>query len=159
MQSRSKNYTAYLCAVSLLFSYAELIFPRVLPFLKPGFSNIAVLLALSLDLKSFVLLIMFKSIAGSFIQGILFSPFFQPYYFRSKRNKKALVRLVVRQGRYQRCATLLRDFGPLITDTIISLLCYGSFRRIILRHSPFPCALDGPFAWQISDLSQHRVSL
>ena len=82
MQLHSKSYTAYLCALSLLFSYAEMIFPRVLPFLKPGFSNIAVMLALGTDFKSLFALLVFKSVAGSFMQGILFRLSLS-YLFRS----------------------------------------------------------------------------
>ena len=75
-EANDKNYIAYLASLTLLFSYAEMLFPRILPFLKIGFSNIAVILALPLNISPFFMLLILKTTAGSLLQGTLFSPFF-----------------------------------------------------------------------------------
>lgn len=75
MHSQNKSYIAYLSALSVLFSYAEMLLPRFL-FFKLGLANIAVILALPLGIKDFVLLVIFKSVAAGFLQGTLFSPLF-----------------------------------------------------------------------------------
>ena len=76
MQLHSKSKTAYFCALALLFSYVEIIIPRVVPFFRFGLANIAVLLALNLSFSSFILISLIKAIAGSLMSGILFTPFF-----------------------------------------------------------------------------------
>lgn len=76
MQLQNKNRIAYLGALTLLFSYAELLLPRFVPFLRLGLGNIAILLALNLDLPSFFILTLIKSVASSMMAGTLISPFF-----------------------------------------------------------------------------------
>lgn len=76
MQFRNKSSLAYLCALTLLFSYAEMIFPRVVPFFRLGLANTVILLALDINLGSFIILSILKSTAASLIGGTLFSPFF-----------------------------------------------------------------------------------
>ncbi len=75
MQSRNKSL-AYLCALTLLFSYAEMILPRIVPFFRLGFANTVILIALDVDFGSFILLSILKAAAASLMGGILFSPFF-----------------------------------------------------------------------------------
>ncbi len=72
----SKNALAYLTALTLLFSYAEMMLPRFIPFFRLGLANVVILLALDLDLPSFILLSILKAIAASLMGGTLFSPFF-----------------------------------------------------------------------------------
>ena len=74
MQSRNK--LAYLCALTLLFSYAEMILPRIIPFFRLGLANTVILLALELDPLSFILLSILKATAASLIAGTFFSPFY-----------------------------------------------------------------------------------
>lgn len=74
MQSRNK--LAYLCALTLLFSYAEMILPRIIPFFRLGLANTVILLALELDPLSFILLSILKATAASLTAGTLFSPFY-----------------------------------------------------------------------------------
>jgi len=74
MQSRNK--LAYLCALTLLFSYAEMILPRIIPFFRLGLANTVILLALELDPLSFILLSILKATAASLTSGTLFSPFY-----------------------------------------------------------------------------------
>ena len=76
MRSRNKNLLAYLCALTLLFSYVEMILPRVFPFFRLGLANAVILLALDLRFDSFLILAVLKAIAASLMGGTLFSPFF-----------------------------------------------------------------------------------
>lgn len=76
MLSQNKKRIAYLSALTLLFSYAELFLPRFLPFFRLGLGNVAVLLSFSLDPSSFILLTVIKAVASCLMSGTLFSPFF-----------------------------------------------------------------------------------
>lgn len=76
MQSQSKNKIAYLGALTLLFSYAEMLLPRFIPFFRLGLGNIAILLAFDLNPLSFMLLTLIKAFSSSLMAGTLFSPFF-----------------------------------------------------------------------------------
>ena len=53
-----------------------MLFPRILPFFKPGLSNIVILLSLEMNIFPFFLLSVLKTFASSLAGGILFSPFF-----------------------------------------------------------------------------------
>ena len=81
MQSQNKRNKqnkslAYLCALTLLFSYAEMILPRILPFFRLGLANTVILIALEIDFPSFIALAVLKAAAASLMGGTLFSPFF-----------------------------------------------------------------------------------
>ena len=76
MRSQNKNQLAYLCALTLLFSYAEMILPRIVPFFRLGLANIVILLALDINFSSFLILSILKATAASLTGGTLFSPFF-----------------------------------------------------------------------------------
>ena len=76
MRSQNKNQLAYLCALTLLFSYAEMILPRVVPFFRLGLANTVILLALDIKFSSFLILSILKATAASLTGGTLFSPFF-----------------------------------------------------------------------------------
>ena len=76
MQFQNKNRIAYLGALTLLFSYAEMLLPRFTPFFRIGLGNIAILLAFDLNPLSFMLLTLIKAFASSLMAGTLFSPFF-----------------------------------------------------------------------------------
>ena len=67
---------AYLTALTLLFSYTEMILPRFIPFFRLGLANVVILLCLEIDLSSFILLTLLKAFAASLMGGTLFSPFF-----------------------------------------------------------------------------------
>ena len=75
MQLRNKSL-AYLCALTLLISYAEMILPRIVPFFRLGFANTVILIALDIDFGSFIVLSVLKAVAASLMGGTLFSPFF-----------------------------------------------------------------------------------
>lgn len=67
---------SYFTALSLIFSYAELFIPRIIPFLKFGLSNIVILSAFSLNFSSFFILTILKSVCSSIFSGTIFTPFF-----------------------------------------------------------------------------------
>lgn len=67
---------SYLTALTLIFSYIEMILPKFLPFLKLGLSNIIILSSLSLNFSSFFLLTILKAFSNSIFSGTLFTPFF-----------------------------------------------------------------------------------
>lgn len=76
MPLQNKNRIAYLGALTLLFSYAEMMLPRIIPFFRLGLGNIVILLALNMDFPSFLILTFIKSISACLMAGTLFSPFF-----------------------------------------------------------------------------------
>ena len=78
MQSVNKSQIARLAALTLIFSYAELMLPRVVPFFRLGLGNAALLMGLSLGLTfpAFMLLAVVKAVAANLMAGTLFSPFF-----------------------------------------------------------------------------------
>ena len=76
--SAGRQQIARLAALTLIFSYAELMLPRVLPFFRLGLGNAALLmgLALGLTFPAFMLLVLVKAVAVNLMAGTLFSPFF-----------------------------------------------------------------------------------
>lgn len=80
---KERNRIAYLISLTLLFSYAELLIPRFVPFFRLGLSNIVVLSALNLTFPSFFMLTIFKATATSLMAGTLFSPFVVISLFQS----------------------------------------------------------------------------
>ena len=82
MQLHNRDKLSYYSALTVLFSYAEFMLPH-LPFLKLGLGNIIVLLSLNFLPADFILLLVLKSIASSFLSGTLFSPFFLISFMQS----------------------------------------------------------------------------
>jgi len=76
MQFHNKKRIAYLSALTLLFSYAELLLPRIIPFFRLGLGNVAILMAFEMPFPAFLLLSVIKAVAASLTGGTLFSPFF-----------------------------------------------------------------------------------
>lgn len=74
-KTSEQNRISYLIALILLFSYAEMLLPRFVPFFRLGLSNIAVLSSFNLSFSSFLLLTVFKALTTSLMSGTLFSPF------------------------------------------------------------------------------------
>lgn len=73
---REKEYIAYLGALALLFSYAEMFLPRTLPFFRLGLGNVVMLLSFTLPFPSYILLSVIKAFAASLMAGTLLTPFF-----------------------------------------------------------------------------------
>lgn len=74
-QNKTRRHLAWLTALTLLFSYAEMLLPRIVPFFRLGLGNIAILAALPLAPGPFFLLTVLKAVAASLMAGTLFSPF------------------------------------------------------------------------------------
>lgn len=72
----NKDRIAYLTALTLLLSYAEMLLPRIIPFFRLGLGNVIILLAFDLSPLSFLILTVVKSVASCLMSGTLFSPFF-----------------------------------------------------------------------------------
>ena len=77
-QNATRRQIARLAALTLVFSYAELLIPRVLPFFRLGLGNAALLMGLAagLTFPAFMLLCVVKALAANLMSGTLFSPFF-----------------------------------------------------------------------------------
>ncbi len=71
----SRDRIARLAALSIFLSAAEMFLPRFLPFFRIGLANIPLLMALDLDLPSFMVLSLLKGIGTSYTSGSLFSVF------------------------------------------------------------------------------------
>ena len=99
MQSANKNQIARLAALTLIFSYAELMLPRVVPFFRLGLGNAALLmgLALGLTFPAFMLLGVVKAVAANLMAGTLFSPFFLVSFAQS------LISALIMFGLYRAC--------------------------------------------------------
>lgn len=68
---------AALTSLALLFSLAENLIPKPLPFFRLGLANIPLLLAVSkMGAGEFFALSFLKAVANSYLAGTLFSPFF-----------------------------------------------------------------------------------
>ncbi len=74
----TRQQIARLAALTLIFSYAELMLPRIVPFFRLGLGNTSLLMGLALDLTfpAFMLLCVVKAVAANLMAGTLFSPFF-----------------------------------------------------------------------------------
>ena len=76
LSQNNKERIAYLGALTLLFSYAEMLLPRFVPFFRLGLGNIAILLAFELSFPSFLILTVIKAVTSCLMSGTLLSPFF-----------------------------------------------------------------------------------
>ena len=76
MKSHSDDLS-YLASLSLCLAFFDALVPKILPFFRLGLANAAVLMAIDiLTFPRYMLLLLYKSILGSYISGTLFSPFF-----------------------------------------------------------------------------------
>ena len=80
-ENKIKQKLAYLTALTLLFSYAEMILPRFLPFFRLGLSNAVILLSLEIEAGPFILLAFLKAIASSLMGEHCFLLFFFYLWF------------------------------------------------------------------------------
>ena len=76
MQSANKKQIARLAALTLIFSYIELMLPRIIPFFRLGLGNAALLLGLNLTFPSYILLSIIKAVTSNLMSGTLITPFF-----------------------------------------------------------------------------------
>ena len=99
-KSAGRQQIARLAALTLIFSYAELLLPRIVPFFRLGLGNAALLMGLAsgLTFPAFMLLAVVKAVAANLMAGTLFSPFFLVSFAQSLVS--ALVMFVLyRAGR------------------------------------------------------------
>lgn len=76
MRSATDKVSSY-ASLCLLGSFLEMLVPKPLPFFRLGLANIPVMLALPrLGFRDFVLLLLLKATASSYISGTIFSYFF-----------------------------------------------------------------------------------
>ena len=114
----TRQQIARLAALTLVFTYAELLVPRVIPFFRIGLGNAALLMGLGLSFPAFMLLSVIKSVAGSLMGGTLFSPFFLVSFAQSVAS--ALVMFIL--GKMARVSTM-QHAGFDIHSKLLSL--YG----------------------------------
>lgn len=133
----SKDTLAYLCALTLLFSYAEMILPRIVPFFRLGFANTVILIALDIDFGSFILLSILKAAAASLMGGTLFSPFFLISLAQS-----LLSALVMRLLYKLISKKLLSLYGISITGSAVSALVQIGLASLYIGKGTF--SLLGP---------------
>jgi len=133
----SKKSLAYLTALTLLFSYAEMILPRPFPFFRLGLANTVILLALDINLSSFILLSILKAIAASLMGGTLFTPFFFISLIQSLLS--ALVMRLLHKLISKRAVSL---YGISVAGSALSALLQLGLASLYLGSATF--ALLGP---------------
>ena len=82
VNEKTKKQIARLSALTLIFSYVELLIPRIIPFFRLGLGNTVMLMGLGTDFTSglnfvpFMFLCILKTISSNLMGGTLFSAFF-----------------------------------------------------------------------------------
>ena len=146
MQSVNKSQIARLSALTLIFSYAELMLPRVVPFFRLGLGNAALLMGLALDLSfpAFMLLAVVKAVAANLMAGTLFSPFFLVSFAQSLVSALIMYGLwrVSRAGREGDGRKLLSLYGISVCGAAASALVQITLSSLYLGQGTW--SLLGP---------------
>ena len=146
MQSVNKSQIARLAALTLIFSYAELMLPRVVPFFRLGLGNAALLMGLSLDLTfpAFMLLAVVKAVVANLMAGTLFSPFFLVSFAQSLVSALIMFGLwrVSRAGREGDGRKLLSLYGISVCGAAASALVQITLSSLYLGQGTW--SLLGP---------------
>ena len=146
MQSANKNQIARLAALTLIFSYAELMLPRVVPFFRLGLGNAALLmgLALGLTFPAFMLLAVVKAVAANLMAGTLFSPFFLVSFAQSLVSALIMFGLyrASRPGREGGRRRLLSLYGISVCGAAASAVVQIALSSLYLGHGTW--SLLGP---------------
>ena len=135
--NKSREKLAFLTALTLLFSYIEMILPRFLPFFRLGLANVVILLSLELDFTAFILLAVLKSVSSSLMGGTLFSPFFLISFFQS-----ILSALAMRTAYKLFSKKIISLYGLSVLGSAVSALVQIFLSSIYLGQGTF--ALLGP---------------
>ena len=135
--NKSREKLAFLTALTLLFSYIEMILPRFLPFFRLGLANVVILLSLKLDFTTFILLAVLKSVSSSLMGGTLFSPFFLISFFQS-----ILSALAMRTAYKLFSKKIISLYGLSVLGAAVSALVQIFLSSIYLGQGTF--ALLGP---------------
>lgn len=125
LSQNNKNRIAYLGALTLLFSYAEMLLPRFIPFFRLGLGNIAILLAFDLNFPSFLILTVIKAVTSCLMSGTLFSPFFLISLGQSVAS--GIIMYLLALGNKKTGSKLLSIYGISIAGSAVS-----AFIQIIL---------------------------
>ena len=135
--NKSREKLAFLTALTLLFSYIEMILPRFLPFFRLGLANVVILLSLELDFTAFILLAVLKTVSSSLMGGTLFSPFFLISFFQS-----ILSALAMRTAYKLFSKKIISLYGLSVLGAAVSALVQIFLSSIYLGQGTF--ALLGP---------------
>ena len=142
----ARQQIARLAALTLIFSYAELMLPRVVPFFRLGLGNAALLMGLALDLSfpAFMLLAVVKAVASNLMAGTLFSPFFLVSFAQSLVSALIMFGLwrVSRAGREGAGRRLLSLYGISVCGAAASALVQIALSSLYLGQGTW--ALLGP---------------
>ena len=142
----ARQQIARLAAITLIFSYAELMLPRVVPFFRLGLGNAALLMGLALDLSfpAFMLLAVVKAVASNLMAGTLFSPFFLVSFAQSLVSALIMFGLwrVSRAGREGDGRRLLSLYGISVCGAAASALVQIALSSLYLGQGTW--ALLGP---------------
>ena len=145
----ARQQIARLAALTLIFSYAELMLPRVVPFFRLGLGNAALLmgLALGLTFPAFMLLSVLKALAANLVAGTLFSPFFLVSFAQSLVSALIMFGLwrvdcAGRAGREGDGRRLLSIYGISVCGAAASALVQISLSSLYLGQGTW--ALLGP---------------
>lgn len=146
MQLVNKSQIARLAALTLIFSYAELMLPRVVPFFRLGLGNAPLLmgLALGLTFPAFMLLAVVKAVAANLMAGTLFSPFFLVSFAQSLVSALIMYGLwrVSRAGREGDGRKLLSLYGISVCGAAASALVQIALSSLYLGQGTW--SLLGP---------------
>ena len=142
----ARQQIARLAALTLIFSYAELMLPRVVPFFRLGLGNAALLmgLALGLSFPAFILLSVVKAVTSNLMAGTLFSPFFLVSLAQSFTSAMIMLGLwrVRRVGREGDGRRLLSLYGISVCGAAASALVQIALSSLYLGQGTW--ALLGP---------------
>ena len=142
----NRQQIARLAAITLIFSYAELMLPRVVPFFRLGLGNAALLmgLALGLSFPAFMLLAVVKAVASNLMAGTLFSPFFLVSFAQSLVSALIMFGLwrVSRAGREGDGRRLLSLYGISVCGAAASALVQIALSSLYLGQGTW--SLLGP---------------
>ena len=74
LKFETRQKIAYLAALTLMFSYAELLIPRIFPYFRLGLGNAALLMGLELSFSAFMLLGVVKTVCAYSYLFLSFPP-------------------------------------------------------------------------------------
>ena len=134
----TRQKIAYLAALTLMFSYAELLIPRIFPYFRLGLGNAALLMGLELSFPAFMLLGVVKTVCANLMAGTLFSPFFLVSFAQSIASVLVMFCLsrMIRQRR------ILSLYGISVLGSAVSAVVQISLTSLYLGQGTW--SLLGP---------------
>ena len=134
----TRQKIAYLAALTLMFSYAELLIPRIFPYFRLGLGNAALLMGLEFSFPAFMLLGVVKTVCANLMAGTLFSPFFLVSFAQSITSVLVMFCLsrMIRQRR------ILSLYGISVLGSAVSAVVQISLTSLYLGQGTW--SLLGP---------------